>query len=105
MENNLNTACDFHIDITARRGDTFSVDLFIEDDEGNPVDLTGMEFKCNLMDVELTLPNKLTLNQSAEEMANRKIGIVNYNIWQIRDSEIVKTIVSGIFNTVIDYKK
>lgn len=99
----LNTARIFEVGIIARRGDTLNVELSFQDDDGNPIDMTGSTFRCNVFPISFTPPSTLKIQESAEDMAKRGIGDYNYDIEETKPSGTVKTIVSGIFTIKKDY--
>lgn len=99
----LNTARIFEVGIIARRGDTLNIELSFQDDEGNPIDMTGSTFRCNALPVSFTAPNILKIQESAEDMANRSLGDYNYDIEETKPSGTVKTIVGGILTIKKDY--
>lgn len=102
IDENINTACAYKVNIEARRGDSFLLDFFFEDDEGNPIDLSGFEFFSSIMPVIFTAPNQLTIKESAEKMVKRPVSVREYSIWKEKNGRFVKTMVSGLFNVIKD---
>lgn len=100
IDENINTACAYKVNIEARRGDSFLLDFFFEDDEGNAIDMSEFEFFSNLMPVIFTAPNQLTIKENAEKMAKRPVSVREYSIWKEKNGRVVDTVIEGLFNVI-----
>ena len=122
MENVLNLDRSQRLDIICRKGDTFTLNLELKDQEtGNAVVLTDTDNKytftmdvrvsdtssVNIVDisslVSVDSPGLVTFSVSAEDMADLTSGLYVYDIQQTRTnssiSEVlaVETLVYGTF--------
>lgn len=100
IDENINTAEACTVNIEARQKDTFLLDFFFEDDQGNPIDVSEFEFFSNIMPVIFTAPNQITIKESADKMAKRPVSVREYSIWKEKNGQFVDTVIEGLFNVI-----
>lgn len=100
------------VDITCRKGDTFSLEFTFSDESGNPINLDSYSWKMDVKETDTSSGDiiadnsftyagdagagKLTITASATTMAGVSGGIYVYDL-QSTASGVVKTWVFGLF--------
>ena len=100
------------VDITCRKGDTFSLEFTFSDESGNPINLDGYQWKMDVKETDTSsgdiiadssfeyagdaAAGKLTITATATTMAGVSGGIYVYDL-QSNASNVVKTWVFGLF--------
>lgn len=111
MATQINLDNSTRVDITCRKGDTFSLELTFTDDNGDAIDLTSYTWKMDVKETDTssgdiiadnsftytgTSAGKLTVAATAATMAGISGGLYVYDL-QSTNSGVVKTWVYGIF--------
>lgn len=113
MATTINLDTSTRVDITCRRGDTFSLEFTFTDDDGDAIDLTSYTWKMDVKETDTssadvigdssfdytgTSEGKLTVKATATTMAGVSGGLYVYDLQSSNGSPaVVKTWVYGIF--------
>lgn len=111
MATTINLDTSTRVDITCRRGDTFSLEFTFTDDDGDAIDLSSYTWKMDVKETDTSSSDviaddsftysgnnegKLTVAATAATMAAVSGGLYVYDL-QSTSSGTVKTWVYGIF--------
>ena len=111
MATQINLDNSTRVDITCRKGDTFSLELTFTDDAGDAIDLTYYTWKMDVKETDTSSSDiiaddsftysgnssgELTITATAVTMAATSGGTYVYDL-QSTNSGVVKTWVYGIF--------
>jgi len=111
MATQINLDNSTRVDITCRKGDTFSLELTFTDDAGDAIDLTYYTWKMDVKETDTSSSDiiaddsftysgnssgELTITATAATMAATSGGTYVYDL-QSTNSGVVKTWVYGIF--------
>ena len=111
MATQINLDSATRVDVTCRKGDTFTLEFTFSDDAGDAINLTGYAWKMDVKETDTsssdiiadnsfsytgTSAGVLTITASAAVMAAVSGGLYVYDL-QSTNSGVVKTWVYGIF--------
>jgi hypothetical protein len=111
MANKINLDTSQRVDITCRKGDTFTVSFTFKDGDGVPIDTSGYTWKLDVKETDTSTPDiipdasftytgtnqgVLTITAPASTMATVDGGIYVYDL-QSDQSGVVKTWLYGVF--------
>lgn len=96
----VDTDRNFDPTIVAMKGDSFRLEIELQDDSGGVLDLSGMSYSINVMSVALELPNVLVVTASSGYMAGLPTGEQPFVIKETKADSTIKTIINGILLVV-----
>ena len=82
MDNTINLDRSQRLDIICRKGDTFTLNLELKDDDGNAIDLTGNPFDVYsfLMEVRLSDTSSTVVLTPTPNIASTVDGLVTFSV-------------------------
>tara|TARA_R100000353_G_C6483388_1_gene189816 strand:- start:173 stop:574 length:402 start_codon:yes stop_codon:yes gene_type:complete len=82
MDNTINLDRSQRLDIICRKGDTFTLNLELKDDNGNAIDLTGNPFDIYsfLMEVRLSDTSSTVVLTPTPNIASTVDGLVTFSV-------------------------
>jgi len=82
MDNTINLDRSQRLDIICRKGDTFTLNLELKDDNGNAIDLTGNPFDVYsfLMEVRLSDTSSTVVLTPTPNIASTVDGLVTFSV-------------------------
>tara|TARA_R100000654_G_scaffold14811_4_gene31863 strand:- start:5742 stop:6143 length:402 start_codon:yes stop_codon:yes gene_type:complete len=82
MDNIINLDRSQRLDIICRKGDTFTLNLELKDDQGVPIDLTGNPFDIYsfLMEVRLSDTSSTVVLTPTPNIAKKIDGLVTFSV-------------------------
>lgn len=111
MATQINLDNSTRVDITCRKGDTFTIDFTFSDDNGEAIDLRSFGWKMDVKETDTstgdiigdsdftyvgTEAGKLTISATAEIMSGLSGGIYVYDL-QSNNGGTIKTWIYGLF--------